>query len=142
MFDRWMNSQTVLSQGEGMTDNSSYGRLQSWAVRVSYTSLQLQSKISVEGRERPYHHERCGRRPEISVVRKETEKPNALPKPHPAAFRPLFVFFWTVCPWLFCYEQSSCERPLFITQHLTVHQCFCMCKQRCVCLFMRSCHFR
>jgi len=52
-----------------MTDNSSYGRLQSWAVAVSYTSLQLQSKISVEGWERPYHHKLCGRRPEISAVR-------------------------------------------------------------------------
>lgn len=80
-----------------MTDNSSYGRLQSWAVTVSYTSLQLQSKISVEGRERPYHHECCGRRPEISVVRKETEKPNTPPKPHPAAFRPCCVCSSELC---------------------------------------------
>lgn len=57
-----MNSQTVLTQGVGMTDNNSYGRLQLWAVTIPYKSLQLRSKISVEGRERLSHNKPCGKR--------------------------------------------------------------------------------
>lgn len=105
-----MNSQTVLTQGVGMTDNSSYGRLQLWAVTVPYKSLQLRSKISVERRERPSHHEPCGRRArdlcgrlaEISLARDGTA----------SSFHP-----------------RSCVLGYFaIARHL-VHPCFCMWKE-------------
>lgn len=134
-----MNSQTVLSQGEGMTDNSSYGRLQSWTVTVSYTSLQLQSKISVEisveGRERP-HHERCGllwaEAWDLCGLFAKRQKSQVLPlKPHPAAFLPCHLCSSELC---FLGYFTMSRVPLFITQNLTVHLCFGMCKQ---CLFLQ-----
>ncbi len=76
----------------------------------------------------------------LRSVRKETEKPSAPPKTTSSSFSPLScVFFRTVCPWLFRYEQSSTVHysafdstsVLLYVQTVFVFT-----------VFMRSCHFR
>lgn len=140
MFDRWMNWQTVLSQGERMTDNSSYGRLQSWAVRSLTCPSSCNPKLVWRKEKGLTITSAVGGGLRSSSPFAKTPK-SQTPPLKPQFFGPCHVCVCVCSSKVFVLgysATSSCERPLFITQHLTVH----LCSVFVFTVFMRWCHFR
>lgn len=132
-----MNSQTVLSQGEGMTDNSSYGRLQSRTVAVSLTRLSsCNPKLVLRGgKGLTITSTVGGGLRSLWSACKEKEKPSAPPKTTSSSFSPRHV-----CVLLKCVLGYFATSRVLVKDHcslLSIWQyicAFCMCKQ---CLFLQ-----